>query len=167
MDKTITETAENTEKKEAGKSLAEGVEKLLKRVFLAFFILLVISQAVLTDPSIRSFYSKETIDGVTLGSEAYLFGPCKMELKLKDPGYCPDLKVLVNGDEAGAFFTDTILLELKDGDVVELDASRLLVTAEVQITAVSSNIPELLGRSFEVAGGIVKVLYERGYSCNR
>ncbi|NLK88136.1 MAG: hypothetical protein GX279_11715 [Clostridiaceae bacterium] len=157
MDTNTTETAKNTEMKKVQGKLAEGVERLLKSLFLTFFILLVLSQAVLTDPAVRAYNNKETIDGVSLGSEAYLFEPSKMELTLSNISYCPELKVMVNGDVAGAFFTDTILLELKEGDVVELDATRLLVTADVQITAVSSNKSELLGRSFEVGGGIVKV----------
>lgn len=157
MDTTAFETSESTEKKDPGNRMFQVIERLLKGAFLAFFILLVISQAVLTDPSIRSYLNREEIDGVSMGSEAYLFEPCKMELKLNSSDYCPELRVMVNGEEAGAFSESTILLELKAGDVVELDASRLLLTAEVRITAVSSNIADLLGRSFEAADGIVKI----------
>lgn len=136
---------------------AEGVERLLMLIFFTSFILLVLSQAALTDPSIRAAFNRDASDGAVLGSEAYLFEPCKMELKLYNAEYCPELRVMVNGDEREAFWSDTILLELKKGDVVELDASKLLISADIQITAVSGNISELLGKSYTVSGGIVKV----------
>jgi hypothetical protein len=161
MDTAKIETAGNAGRKESKNSLAEAAERLLKRACLVFFILLVLSQAVLTDPSVRTHLNKETIDGVSLGTEAYLYEPCKIELKLSNGGYCPELRVMVNGEEEGAFFGDSILLDLKQGDVVELDASRLLIPTQVEITAVTSNIPQLLGRSFKAASGIVKIAVVR------
>lgn len=158
METVANKTAEGAEKNETIKHrAAELVERLLKLTFLISFIVLILSQAVLTDPSIRAAFNKDASDGAALGSEAYLFEPCKMELKLNNIEYCPELKVMVNGDETEAFFNDTVLLELKEGDVIELDASMLLISADVQITAVTSNISELLGRTFSVSGGIVKV----------
>jgi hypothetical protein len=157
MDTTATEANESNEKKEISNVPAERIESILKGACLVFFILLVISQAMMTIPSFRAYSGREVLEGTALGSEAYLFGTCKMELKLSNMEYCPELKVLVNGEEAGAFWEDTIMLELKEGDVVELDASKLLVKAEVRVTAVSSSLADLLGRSFEVYGGLVRV----------
>lgn len=158
MDDNVNEITEDKESMVKRKgSATEGIERLLKCIFLISFISLVLSQALLTDPSVRAFFSKEASDGVPLENEAYLFEPCKMELKLNDIEYCPELKVMVNGDEVGDFSSDTLLLELKDGDIVELDASKLLISANVQISAVTSNIEELLGRSFTVTGGIVRI----------
>ena len=79
------------------------------------------------------------------------------ELKLDGMAGRPELKVLVNGAEAGNFSNGAVLLELKEGDVVELDASGLLVHTEVQISAVSRNLAHLLGRTVAADDGIVPV----------
>ncbi len=157
MDPIATEKPGISKKQKVNHVPAEKAERVLKWACLFFFVLLIVSQAIMMLPSVRPFYEKEALDGVSLGSEAYLYEPCKIELKLIDKEDCPELKVLVNGEEAGAFLSDTLLLELKEGDVVELDASELLIKAEVQVTAVSSNLSALLGKSFEVSGGIIKV----------
>lgn len=48
-------------------------------------------------------------------------------------------------------------MELKDGDTVELDASSVLVLAMVQISAVSENISDTLGKTISVSDGITLV----------
>lgn len=156
---TIVNEIVKSKKENEGKQIkaVNGLEKLLKWSFLASFILLVLAQALLTDPSIRNLVNKEAVDGIALENVVYLVEQYKVELRLKDIAYCPELRVLINGDEVGNFSTDTMLLYLKDGDVVELDASRLLLSINVQISGVSGNIEELLGKSFTVSGGIVKI----------
>ncbi len=158
MDTIVNEIA-RLKKKNEGKQIkaVNGLEKLLKWLFLASFVLLVLAQALLTDPSIRNLVNKEAVDGIALENVVYLVEQYKVEIRLKDTAYCPELRVLINGDEVGNFSSDTMLLNLKDGDVVELDASRLLLSINVQISGVSGNIEELLGKSFTVSGGIVKI----------
>jgi len=136
---------------------ADKVEAILKAAFLAAFALLITVQVILTLPGARNSINKEAVDGEPLGKQVYLVEPCKMELRLVNMEYCPELKVLVNGDEADAFSTDTVLLELSDGDVVELDASKMLLSARVQVSAVSRNIKHLLGITVDAADGIVPV----------
>lgn len=144
----ITDKVEN-------KKVVERFEWLMFKAFLTVFIILIASQSALLSPSVRSSVSDYYIEGEPLGMEAYLFVPCKMELKLINIENCPDLKVLVNGIEREAFVNNTVLLELKDGDVVELDASSVLVLAKVQISAVSENISGTLGKTISAADGII------------
>ncbi len=157
MDTKVNESTDSQTQGNKKTKVAQTIERLLKWLFLASFILLILAQSLLTYPSIRSLFNKEAADGEPLGYETYLFEPCKLELKLNNIEYCPDIKVMVNGDEICDFSNDTIILDLKPGDVVELDASRLLIHADVVISAVSSNLTELLGRSFAVTGGIVHI----------
>ena len=49
------------------------------------------------------------------------------------------------------------MLDLKDTDVVELDANAVQVTAQVEISAVSMNIKGLLGKRIVVTNGIISV----------
>lgn len=135
----------------------DKVEGILKTAFLISFALLMAVQVILTVPEVRSSLNREALDGIPLGKQAYLVEPCKMELRLLNMENCPQLKVLVNGEEADAFNSDTVLLELRDGDVVELDASSMLIQARVQISAVSRNIIHLLGITVDAADGLIPV----------
>ena len=143
--------------KEGKKTGAERFEKFMFKAFLTVFIILIAVQAALTNPSVRSSFSDYYVEGEPLGKEIYLFVPCRMELKLINIDNCPDLKILVNGIEKETFQNNNVLLELKDGDVVELDASSVLVLAKVQISAVSENIGSILGRVISVTDGITSV----------
>jgi len=137
--------------------LCDRVERILRNIFVIVFVMFIAAQAVLTNDRMRGLLVREALDGEPIGDEAVLFEKCRMELKLNGMPDCPELKVLVNGVEAGAFHDSRVVLELKEGDVVELDASRLLVHAEVQISAVSRNLAHLLGRTVTAANGIVPV----------
>ena len=149
-------TDENTDKI-LYKTGEKRFEWLIFKAFLTFFIILVAAQTALLYPSVRSTISDYYIEGEPLMFEAYLFKPCKMELKLINMSKCGALKILVNGMERAAFDSNVVLLELKDSDVVELDASSVPVTAKVQITAVSENITEILGKVISASDGIIPV----------
>ncbi len=137
--------------------LCDRVERITRNIFIIVFALFITIQAILTNDGMRGMLVREPLDGEPIGDEVFLYEKCTMELKLVGKPDCPELKVLVNGAEAGSFLGSTVLLELKKGDVVELDASRLLVHAEVQITAVSRNLSHLLGRTVAAASGIVPI----------
>ena len=142
---------------EKNERICDGIEKILRNIFIIVFVIFIAVQAALTNDRMRELLVREALDGKPIGDEVFLFEKCKMELSLKGMPNCPELRVLVNGDEAGAFHDGTVLLELKEGDVVELDANRLLVNAEVQISAVSRNLAHLLGRTVTADNGIVRV----------
>ncbi len=132
-------------------------ERFLIWFSLAVFLVLIAVQAAMIHPGIKSVFFYEQIDGSPLSSEVYLYVPCKMELQLVNMGQCPALKVLVNGEEEDFFKGKTVLLDLKDGDVVQLDGCNVPVQAQVQISAVSQNITGLLGKRFVVTNGIIAV----------
>ncbi|MEN6312982.1 MAG: hypothetical protein ABFD25_01905 [Clostridiaceae bacterium] len=129
-------------------------EWLMFKAVLTFLIVLAAAQTALLYPSVRSSVSDYYIEGEPLTAEAYLFISCKMELKLINMSQCPGLKVLVNGSERAVFESNTILLELKDCDIVELDASNAPVLAKVQVTSVSENISGILGKVITASHGI-------------
>jgi len=132
-------------------------ERLLIGLCLTVFLILIAVQTAMIHPGIKSVFFYEQIEGSPLSPEVYLYVPCKMELRLVNMGQCPDLKVLVNGEEEDSFMGKTVLLDLKDGDVVQLDGCNVPVQAQVQISAVSLNIKELLGKSVVVRNGILTV----------
>lgn len=144
-----------TDVKKHGKGYLHSIELILKKACVIALAVLVISQAVLSMPSVRSTFFNEGADGEPLGSEAYVFVPCRLELSLTNMDACPELKILVNGEAVDSFQGKKVLLDIKDGDVVEFDASEVLVLPAVQISAASRNIEYLLGKTVKAAGGIV------------
>lgn len=144
--------------KQKSPGFMDRVEGLLKTLFLVTFAVLIIAQTALTDASVRESFAKEAADGEPIGREVYLTEPCKMELKLINMESCPELKVLINGEEADAFRSDTVFLELKDGDVIELDANSMLISAQVQISAVSRNMEFMPGKTVSASDGIIPVV---------
>lgn len=151
------QTGDKRLKREKKAWKCDGIEKILRNIFIVVFVTFIAVQAVLTNDGTRDLLVRDALDGVPLGDEAFLFETCRMELKLDGMAGRPELKVLVNGAEAGNFSNGAVLLELKEGDVVELDASGLLVHTEVQISAVSRNLAHLLGRTVAADDGIVPV----------
>ncbi len=144
------------EEKQGARS-GKKIEMVLISLFLTFFIIMITVQTVMFHPDIKSMFFLEKVEGSPLNSEMALFIPCKMELRLINMGYCKDLKVLVNGIEIDSFQEKSVMLDLKDGDVVELDGNAVHVTAQVEISAVSMNIKELLGKRIVVTDGIISV----------
>lgn len=96
------------------------------------------------------------IEGVPLEHQAYIFDPCTLELSLINKDSSRNLSVLVNGTETAVFNKRNIILSLKEGDVVELDASGLVEAVTVQAVYTSENIKSLLGKEVNVFDGIVR-----------
>lgn len=146
----------------SAKKFPKYFERFLLKAVISALIILVAVQAAFLSPVLKTFVSHDDkLKGEELKEEAYFFIPCKMELKLLNLENCPDLEVLVNGEKHTAFDNNSVLLDLKDGDVVELDAGSVLVEANVQVSAVSSNISGYLGKTMSVSDGINQVALVR------
>lgn len=155
--KEANDTVKNNGKITKGKDRGLLLENLLIRACSIALTILIMSQALLSVTSIRTAIFNEGADGEPLGSEAYAYIPCKLELTLVNIDECPELKILVNGEKIEAFQGKSVLLDLKDGDVVELDASEVLAPTAVQVSAASRNLETLLGKTINAAGGLVMV----------
>jgi len=132
-------------------------ENIFICIGFAVFFLMIAVQVAMMHPAIKSVFFYEQIEGSPLSAEVCFFNSCKMELMLTNLSKCPDMKVLVNGEQRGSFEDRTVLLDLKDGDVVQLDGCNVPVLAQVQISAVSRRNQNLLGKKVAVSGGIITV----------
>lgn len=139
------------------KNGAKRFEYLLIGIGFTVLIIMITVQAAMVHPDFRAAYFYEQMEGDPLSTEVFLFVPCKMELTLTNMSQCLDMKVLVNGEEKDYFKEKLLLLELKDGDVVQLDGTDVPVLAQVQISAVSQNIQGLLGKTVIVTDGITTI----------
>lgn len=152
------------EKSEEEKNENKPQKTAIKRfenslIYIGFSVLFIMiaAQAAMVYPGIRTAFFYEQMEGNPLSAEVFLFVPCKMELSLTNMGQCLDMKVMVNGEERDSFREKSLLLDLKDGDVVQLDGTNVPVLAQVQISAVSRNISGLLGKTVVVTEGIITV----------
>lgn len=156
----VNEARESEKEKRINKLQKIGVKRfdyLLIGIGFTVLVIMITVQAAMVHPDFRATYFYEQIEGDPLSAEVFLFIPCKMELTLTNMSQCLDMKVLVNGEEKESFKEKVLLLELKDGDVVQLDGTNVPVLAQVQISAVSQNIQGLLGKTVTVTDGITTV----------
>lgn len=136
-----------------------GFEKILFFAFLCLFIAIVFIQGTLLNPSLRSYLIKdEEINGRPLGSEEYLYKEGVISIALLANENNEDLKLLVNGDEVAVFSQNLITLTVKDGDVIEVDASSIDNEAELEIISASENIAGVeVGKKIKVNANIEEI----------
>jgi hypothetical protein len=130
------------------------IEHILYASFFVVFLALIITQAAIFIPSIKlAVMEKDSMMGVPIGKEEYLYKEGNLELTLVDFENYPALKVLVNGDEKASFQGKTVSLEVLDGDVVELDGSGTNASTGVSASSVSENMDKnSLGKHLSQAG---------------
>jgi hypothetical protein len=134
-------------------------ERLMFKVFIAVFVVLLGVQAALMNPAIRSAVTvRNSMEGSPLGQEEYLYLEGSMELQLIGEENNPNLKVLVNGEEMACFDQGVVEIAVADGDIVELDGSEIANTAKVTVTSVSTNMEgDYKGRIYNVDNGIKRI----------
>ncbi|MCX7709609.1 MAG: hypothetical protein N2484_07130 [Clostridia bacterium] len=134
-------------------------ERVLFLLFIATFTLLVIVQAAMTNPTVRTFLTADNeMAGTPLGVEEFLYEEGSISLKLVSEESDPDLRVLINGDEVAAFNENIVNISVKDGDVVEIDGSSSFKEAKVEIVSKSENIAtDCIGKMVNIRSNIKKV----------
>jgi hypothetical protein len=149
----------NKSKKNQEKDIKLNFEKILFFSFIIMFTLLIITQTILMSPSIKTFIPlNKTNEGTTLGAEEYLYKKGEINLELQNAGSDEKLKVLVNGEVMGTFINKSLKLNVKDGDVIELDGSEIISEDEVKIISTSSNInSEILNKKLKIGSGVERL----------
>ena len=95
----------------------------------------------LFNPSSDSILASNTkYEGEPLQKEEYLYKKGEIQLELVSGRTDGKTLILVNGKEAGAFTEKHITLEVKNGDIIEIDGRNSAVASEVKISWCSSNI---------------------------
>lgn len=140
-----------------------NLERFLFNAFLAVFVILLGVQAALLNPAIRSAVTvEEGLEGSPLGTEEYLYNEGSMEIRLENVESNSAVRVLVNGEERAVFESYSVIINVIEGDVVEIDASEATGSVEVTVSAMSGNFDqECLGRSYQAEGKVLKLLKVR------
>jgi hypothetical protein len=149
----------NTRRKSLKSRQGFGFEKILFWSFILAFTLLIIVQAALTNPSVRTSLSMvDELEGRPLGAEEYLYKEGAIMLQLLSTENNPKIKVLINGEETGAFVSSILEVTVKEGDVVEIDGSRVQEEAEVAIVSANDNVnPQCINKRVAVNSNIKRL----------
>lgn len=146
-------------KKSAMRFINFGMEKVLFFAFVCIFIAIIFVQGTLLNPSLRTYLVKdEGADGRPLASEEYLYREGEISIALLESENNEDLKLLVNGDEVAVFNQNSITLSVKDGDVIEVDASSTEHESELEIISASENLSGVeVGKKIKVNSNIEEI----------
>ena len=136
-----------------------GFEKILFFTFVCLFIAIVFIQGTLLNPSLRSYLVKDDdVNGRPLGEEEYLYKEGEISIALLASESNEDLKLLVNGEEVAVFNQNLVTIPVKDGDVVEVDASSTDQEAVLEIISASENISGVeVGKRIKVNSNIEEI----------
>lgn len=134
-------------------------ERFLFIMFILSFSLLIIAQAALMNPSIRTFLTSDNeFQGTPMGVEEYFYKEGTLTFMMRGNQVDGDVKILVNGDEVAAFSKYIVSIEVKDGDVIEIDGSNASAASEVEVVAKSPNIKsDCIGKRMSIPSGVRKV----------
>jgi len=138
-------------------------ERIIHAAFFIVFLVLIILQTAIFFPSINfPVIGKDSLIGVPIGKEEYLYNEGAIVLTLLDFESYPVLKVLVNGEEKAAFLGRTVNINVKDGDVVEMDGSKTNANTSFAVTSISPDIDrKYLGKTFIVGREVMKIFKVR------
>lgn len=125
------------------------IERYLLISFAATFSILILAQtALMMKSSGNIFLVGENMEGTPLGVEEYLYEEGELVLSLVGDLSCSNLNILINGSCISAFGNQSVKLRVKNGDVIELDASAVDRSIQVKIVDITDNLSrELLNKS--------------------
>ncbi|MDP4093141.1 MAG: hypothetical protein Q8920_07240 [Bacillota bacterium] len=137
-----------------------SIERLLYLSLIITFVILVIVQAALTNPTIRTYLTVNgEYEGTQLASEEYTYDHGTVELALLRGEVDGSVRVLVNGTEAAAFAGKELSVQVKQGDVIEIDSSTSISPADVEIVSCTGNVSsQCIGKRVQSSIGIKKLI---------
>lgn len=139
-----------------------NIEKIFVTAFFISFSLLIITQVMLTITDLREGIStNSSIEGVPLEKEEFLYkeGEIVLELLSEYKSQGKDIKILVNGEEIGDFEYGQLSFKVKDGDILEIDSTRVSNRIDFIIKNKSSNVKiDNLSKKYTANREVLKII---------
>ena len=151
-------TGKSKKRSGSANNIKFNMERFLFFSCVFTFVALILIQAAMVNPSVRTFLVNDgELEGRPLEMEEYLYDEGQISIALCDDEPNEDLKVLINGVEAAVFSTSVIQLNVKDMDVIHIDASGV-DEAEVEIISASENIKcDNMGKKIQLNSELKKL----------
>jgi len=103
-----------------------NVERLIFKAVIVGIILLIIFQASMLNETVRVFLNYTTrLEGDSLQEAGLLSERGMIIVKIENEELFPDALLLVNGEPAAGFDKKEIEIQVKNNDLIEIDASRI------------------------------------------
>lgn len=116
-------------------------ENILFSTCILCFVVLIIVQVVLVVPSFRSALNiTDKSIGLPLNGDEYLYDQGQITIKMMGEEPDPSVRVLINGDNVTQFDNTEMTLNVRDGDVVEIDGSQSFAGHIVRVESTTTNI---------------------------
>lgn len=123
------------------KDSGTNFENILFKTSLILFFVLISVQIILVIPSVREKLNlTDKSIGSPLSNDEYLYNQGQVMIRLVGEEPDPTVKILVNGDEVSIFENIKMSVNVKNGDVVEIDGSESLTGHIIRVESLSSNI---------------------------
>lgn len=148
-------------------TLAERLERVLLRLVVLSLVALVGAQALLSYGPARSYLSYvERLEGlevrpVVLKSNGGGTGGWKLTITLVSQPRAPRAVILLNGKEAATFAGPEVTLQVKPGDLLEVDGTLYRNPLQFRVTATAPEMSEpatgleiVTSRSVELVGRV-------------
>ncbi len=106
--------------------IAYAVERLILKAVIAGILLLIAFQALMLNDTARVFLNYTTrLEGDSLQEAGLLSTSGKIIVKMENQELYPEAMLLVNGEPVARFDRQEVEVEVKNNDLLELDASRV------------------------------------------
>lgn len=127
--------------KENNKERSTIFENVLFGTCIICFVALILVQIVLVIPSAKdNFNLSDKSIGVPLSSDEYLYNQGQITLKMIGTDPDSTVRILVNGDAVAMFENLEMNINVKDGDVIEIDGSQSPIGHIITVESISTNI---------------------------
>jgi hypothetical protein len=126
---------------EHNKDKATIFENILFGTCIVSFVILILIQILLVIPATRDNLNlSDKSIGVPIIKDDYLYNRGQITLKMIGNDPDPTVRILVNGDVVAMFENLRMNIDVKDGDVIEIDGSSSLIGHIISVEALSTNI---------------------------
>ncbi len=123
------------------KDSGTNFENILFKTSLILFFVLISVQIILVIPSVREKLNlTDKSIGSPLSNDEYLYNQGQVMIRLVSEEPDPTVKILVNGDEVAIFENIKMSINVKNGDVIEIDGSESVTGHIIRVESLSSNI---------------------------
>jgi len=137
----------------------DRVNSLISRAIVLLFAVLIISQVVLMNRTLRTFVSRtDRLEGKSIAESQLFIKKGEIEISTENLSTLRPLVFYINGEIVGTPEGKYIRLKVKDNDVLEVSAGSYSGTAILKVTSVSDNmtVPEA-GKLIYVNNNLVLV----------
>lgn len=120
---------------------------------------MIISQFLLLNQNVKTFISRtDKLEGKSIAESQLFITKGEVEISIENGSTLSQLVFYINGDKAPKATGKSVLLQVKDGDIIEVSGANYHDIAALRVTSLSENVmvPEL-GKLIYVNGNLVMV----------